>query len=258
MEISEQELASLTGDLEEMHHALLPGFQSALAAMAEEVGDRLAMLGRWTAREASRRNFIRGGLATAGTLGAGIAVAACGSSEGARPTGAVGGEGGDLRIARLAASLEVLAVNTYEAALMAVASGTLGKVPPAIATFAKTVKGQHAEHRDNWNALLTKNSRPAQTAPDPKLNGTVLDGLSKAKSVTDIAELALSLENIALQTYVAGAGATIDRGARLISLTIAPVEAQHAAILNFVLGRYPVPDVQVKNDMARSPEDVDI
>ena len=35
--------------------------------------------------------------------------------------------------------------------------------------------------------------------------------------------------------------------------TIAPVEAQHAAILNFVLGQYPVPDDFLPTDKAASP-----
>ena len=36
--------------------------------------------------------------------------------------------------------------------------------------------------------------------------------------------------------------------------TIEPVELQHAAILNFVLGKYPVPDTFTKMDGARPPE----
>jgi hypothetical protein len=35
--------------------------------------------------------------------------------------------------------------------------------------------------------------------------------------------------------------------------TIAPVEAMHAAILNFVLGQYPVPDNFLATTMAANP-----
>ena len=35
--------------------------------------------------------------------------------------------------------------------------------------------------------------------------------------------------------------------------TIAPVEAMHAAILNFVLGQYPVPDDFLPTDKAANP-----
>jgi hypothetical protein len=39
-------------------------------------------------------------------------------------------------------------------------------------------------------------------------------------------------------------------------LSIAPVEAQHVAILNFVLGRPPVPDAFSRTDMAASTRDL--
>ncbi len=38
--------------------------------------------------------------------------------------------------------------------------------------------------------------------------------------------------------------------------TIEPVELQHAAISNFVLGKYPVPDTFTKTDGARPLTDV--
>lgn len=256
IEISEDELLTMTAELDEMHHDTMPRFQRALTQMTEEVGEHLSTIREVVHRDATRRNFLRGGLVTAGALGGGMVIAACGSSSVASPASPAGGEATDLQVVRLATSLEVLAVNTYDAALKAATSGALGSVPPAIATFATTVKGQHADHRDDWNTVLTKNGRPAQTDPDPKLNGMVQDSLGKVKTVADVATLALTLENVALQTYTAGAPLVMDKSARLIALTIAPVEAQHAAILNFVLGNYPVPDVQVKNDQARTPDDL--
>ena len=51
---------------------------------------------------------------------------------------------GDLAVAAVAASLENLAVFAYTAGLSAATAGKLGTVPPAVATFATTVKGQHA------------------------------------------------------------------------------------------------------------------
>jgi hypothetical protein len=39
-------------------------------------------------------------------------------------------------------------------------------------------------------------------------------------------------------------------------LSIAPVEAQHVAILNFVLGISPVPDAFTRTDMAASTTDL--
>ena len=48
----------------------------------------------------------------------------------------------------LAASLEVLAVNTYGAALDAATSGALGDVPPAVAEFVTTAQAHHQAHLD--------------------------------------------------------------------------------------------------------------
>ena len=51
-------------------------------------------------------------------------------------------------MAAVAASLENLAVFAYTAGLSAATAGKLGTVPPAVATFATTVKGQHQQHAD--------------------------------------------------------------------------------------------------------------
>ncbi|MFN2568789.1 MAG: ferritin-like domain-containing protein [Candidatus Dormibacteria bacterium] len=188
---------------------------------------------------------------TVGAL-AGAVMAGCGSAGSATPYASSSADIADLQIARMGAGLEALAMTTYDAILSATTAGTLGPVPAAFSLLVNRLKGQHAEHRDSWNALLTQNSRPAQTEPDAGLIRGVREDLSRAASVMDVARLALRVESITLQSYVAGAQATRDRNARRISLTIAPVEAEHTAILSLVLGRYPVPDVQVKRDMARS------
>jgi len=43
---------------------------------------------------------------------------------------------------------------------------------------------------------------------------------------------------------------------RAVALSIAPVEAQHIAILNFVLGMYPVPSTFIMTDKAASVTDL--
>ena len=60
----------------------------------------------------------------------------------------------------MAASLENLAVFAYTAGLSAATAGKLGSVPPAVATFATTVKGQHQQHADAWNGVLSRTARP--------------------------------------------------------------------------------------------------
>ena len=76
------------------------------------------------------------------------------------------------------------------------------------------------------------------------------------KTVVDATKLALTLETVAVETYTAGSALVTVKANRLVALTIAPVEAQHIAILNYVLGQYPVPYSFIQTDMAASPKDL--
>ncbi|HEV2633506.1 MAG TPA: ferritin-like domain-containing protein, partial [Actinocrinis sp.] len=61
------------------------------------------------------------------------------------------------------------------------------------------------------------------------------------------------LENQAAQTYLFAAGNVTSAGGIATAASIAPVEAMHAAILQFVLGEYPVPDTFLGTGKAASP-----
>ena len=52
----------------------------------------------------------------------------------------------DLAVPTVTASLENLAEFAYTAGLHAATAGSLGVVPPTVATFAITARAQHAEH----------------------------------------------------------------------------------------------------------------
>ena len=67
----------------------------------------------------------------------------------------------------MAASLENLAVFAYTAGLAAATAGKLGTVPPAVATFATTVKGQHQQHAAAWNAVLKSHGKAPVTVTNP-------------------------------------------------------------------------------------------
>ncbi|MHB8718517.1 MAG: ferritin-like domain-containing protein [Candidatus Dormibacteria bacterium] len=252
--ISEHELMQLTRALDEMHNDTKPQFEDRLHTLTAVIRDQVEEARGLVHINSTRRNFLRGGLVTAGALGAGAVVAACGDTTGgASPTAS---PSGDLKVAQLAASLEVLAVNTYQTALTAAGKGAFGAVPPAVATFATTAMKQHQDHENGWNSALTQNGLPAQTAPDPKYDAIVKSALPGLKTVTDVANLALTLETVAVETYTAGASLVTAKANRAVALTIAPVEAQHIAILNFVLGKYPVPASFIMTDMAASPSDL--
>jgi hypothetical protein len=232
---TEHELIARTVELDELHHDV------GMPAMAEALG---AMGGT------SRRTFLLGaGAAVAG--GAAVAVGGGAlpqlAAASTRRLSSVKGSSafppaglkGDLAVAAVAASLENLAVFAYTAGLTAATQGKLGTVPPAVATFATTVKGQHQQHADAWNAVLKSNGKAAVTVTNPTLTPTVQSDFAKVTDITGLAQLALTLETIAAQTYQAETAKLKSSAAIQLSSSIQPVEMQHIAILYYVLGMYP-------------------
>ena len=206
------------------------------------------------ASRVSRRGFLGG---TAGAIGAGLVLAACGDdgtttgagAPGTSPITTVAGAN-DAKIAMLAAGLEVLAVGTYKAALDAAGAGKIGTVPPAVATFATTARDQHQKQLDAWNAVLTKaGAKPVET-PNAALKPTVDAEFAKVTDVTGVARLALKLEQIAAATYLSAIPLIGDKSAIELAGSIQIIDMQHAAILLYVLGEYPVPDIFAKTDLA--------
>jgi len=146
---------------------------------------------------------------------------------------------GDLAVAAVAASLENLAVFAYTAGLTAATQGKLGTVPPAVATFATTVKGQHQQHAAAWNAVLQSHGKAPVTVTNPTLTPTVQADFAKVTDIAGLAQLAVTLETIAAQTYQVETSKLKSSAAIQLSSSIQPVEMQHIAILYYVLGMYP-------------------
>ena len=255
--ISEGELSRLTRDLDEAHREYLPLMHAAATDLGEELRDtRSAQPG-----PASRRRFLLG----AGGVAAALTLAACsssgtknavgvGASSSTSPSGSSGSVyTGDLQVVALATALENQAVGAYTATLAAAKAGKLGTVPPAVGTFATTAMAQHADHAKAWNAVLTGAGKPAITGVPLSNQSATLKALGAATTVGDVAKLALELENQAAQTYLFAAYNVSSAGGIATAASIAPVEAMHAAILNFVLGQYPVPDDFLPVDKAASP-----
>ena len=78
---------------------------------------------------------------------------------------------------------------------------------------------------------------------------------AQVKDVPGLATLALDLENVAAATYLAAIDAVKSPAGIKAAATIQPVEMQHAAVLNFLLGQYPVPDTFAKKDDTRTTSD---
>jgi hypothetical protein len=233
MAISEAELTSLTQDLDDLHNDVgMPAMHAAVGRWTEEI-------------RTSRRGFLIG----AGAVVGGVVLAACSSSSPSATTATTGGSTtgsgkltGDLAVAALAASLENLAVAAYGDVLTAAGAGKLGTVPPAVATFVTTVKAQHTQHAQAWNSAIVAAGHPAITGPDQALVPTVDKAFAKVTDVGGAAQLALTLEDIAGATYQSAISAVKAKSSIQVAASIQPVELQHAAILHFVLGQYPVPN----------------
>jgi hypothetical protein len=265
IQISEAELVGLTDELDEMHHESMPKMYEAVAEWADLRQERkLSSIGDLTSFASSRRGFLAG----AGIALGGLVIAACGGSsskDSSSTTKAAAGSGsgpgsklsGDLAIAALATSLENLAVGTYQAGIDAANMGKLGTVPPAVVTFAQTAQQQHRDHADAWNAILTGAGKPKVTGVDSTVKAAVIDpAFAKVTDVGGLAKLALQLEDVAAATYLESIGLIKSPGGIKTSASIQPVEMQHAAILNFVLGQYPVPDAFAQTAGARSTSDM--
>jgi hypothetical protein len=88
------------------------------------------------------------------------------------------------------------------------------------------------------------------TEPNATLKPTVDAEFAKVTDVTGAAKLALMLEQIASATYLNAQNVLTDKDAIMLAGSIQIIDAQHASILLYVLGEYPVPDVFAKTEMA--------
>lgn len=134
----------------------------------------------------------------------------------------------DIQILQTAASIENLAVATYEAALGLPFAGSL---PSVVQTFVTTTKNQHAEHAQAFNAATERLGGQPQTATDPVLQEVVNGALPGLTGPGPVVQLAITLENGAAETYVKNVGQLKDKDARNVTASIMGVEAQHVSIL---------------------------
>lgn len=226
-----------------------------------------------TSSRSSRRAMFLGAAGGAGALlvatrasGAGAGSASVvtdppGTSEpsgsattvAAEDTEAVPTDPRDLPAANLAASLEVLAVNTYTSALEAATAGALGEVPPAVAEFVGTALEHHQAALDAWNGVLDGAGEPAVTEPPADLAAAVAEQFGAVTDVVGAAELALSLEQTASDTYLDAISTLYTPAALELAGSIQVTAMQRSSILLFVLGQYPVPDTFANTEMSVVP-----
>jgi hypothetical protein len=199
-----------------------------------------------------RRFLVAGGAGAAavtalGVFGPPLATADAASAPAKRPSASH-----DLEVAALAAGLEVLVVGTYKSTLDASAAGSLGTVPAAGAAYVKTAMSHHQTHLDRWNARLQAAGRPIATFPNSRLKPKIDRAVAQAKDFAHAAKLARDLEETAAATYLRAIPTLQSPDAVKLAGSIHIIDMAHIAILNYVLGEYPVPDTFADTGKAAS------
>ncbi|MFI9106497.1 ferritin-like domain-containing protein [Streptomyces fildesensis] len=134
----------------------------------------------------------------------------------------------DIMALQTAASLENLAISVYRTAagLPFIKDGN-----KTVAAFIAKTTAQHQAHVKAFNAAATQAGGKAQTGPDPKYAAVVKEALPTIKTPADVVALAITLEDVAAQTYTKNVGQVSDAQLRKLFASVAPVEAQHRATL---------------------------
>ncbi|WP_446041331.1 ferritin-like domain-containing protein [Streptomyces sp. SID1121] len=196
------------------------------------------------AAEPPARWWRRGG-ALAGAIGAATLL---GSARAAAAT-----TKDDIMALQTAASIENLAVSVYQTAagLSFIKDGN-----KTIATFIAKTTQQHQAHAKAFNAAATQAGGKAQTGTDPKYAAVVKQTLPTIKNSADVVKLAITLEDVAAQTYTKNVGQVSSAQLRQLFASVAPVEAQHRATLLAVQSLLASGDdslIAIPTDVAKLP-----
>lgn len=180
--------------------------------------------------DSSRRSLLArlglaGGAATVAGTGMGAAIASILARPAAADTAL------DVQILQTASSLEKLAVGTYGAALTLPFIKDGNKV---VVAFAEMTMKQHDEHKQAFQAQTTKLGGKAQDQPNPKYAAVVEQTKPSLKAPGDVVKLAMTLEQVARDTYLADLSQFSDVNSRFLMATVLGVETQHLATLRAV------------------------
>ena len=180
--------------------------------------------------DGDRRRFLTRSLFAAGTVTAG----AFGAGFLRNAVTRVYAAGTDLDALQTSAAIENLAVAVYTKAA-GLPANVSGASNPVVLKFVQTTISQHTDHANAFNAAIMQLGGKAQTGVDEVVfNGVVVPALPKITGPEDVLALAITLEDAAAQTYVKFGSQANDANAVKTWASIAPVEAQHVAVLTAV------------------------
>lgn len=236
MTLNERAFRELITESQDLHVDAMRGIRQTLPALAEIRAERRGQ--EIDTEEIARFNTGRrqvlagvgyggGGLALRGLLAGGFG----GMFAGLLATPARADEALDIQILQTAASLEILAVNTYNTALALpfIASGN-----PLVAQFARTTMQQHDEHRQAFQAQTTALGGQPQDQPNPTFQQVVQQAAPGLQAPADVVALAATLEKVATDTYLVNLTMFEDTRSKEIMGSVLGVEAQHLATLRAV------------------------
>ena len=235
MKIDDRQLKELIVESEDLQVDALRDVKRTLPDLAEIGKSRRGQpvdVDRVNAFNDGRRRLLRNGgmglgaLSARGLLGGAFGATLLGIV--AKPAHAQ--EDLTVQILQTAASLENLAVATYEAAL----GLPFFDQNATVVAFAQTTMEQHGEHADAFNAQAETLGGQAQTEVNPVYNQVVQDALPGLTGYGPVVDLAAQLETVATQTYVSNVMMLDDVTAKELFASIMGVEAQHLATLRAV------------------------
>lgn len=240
MPLDDQALGELVEQSQDLHADAMRQATEELDALVElgherrarnEIDPEESLLGAQAAQEGIRKGLVAGGALAATAFGAALMSLASSPAFAASAT--------DVQILQTAASIENLAVNTYKTALTLPYIGG-SSANGVVKAFATTTMGQHAQHAQAFNSAVTALGGKAQNSPDPKYVPVVNNAVtaitkdSPSAGALAVVNLAMTLENVAAETYVANCSMLSDSNAKKITASIMGVEAQHVAVLSAV------------------------
>jgi rubrerythrin len=201
-------LTELTVQSQDLNSDAVRITREALGEFADQESERAAQH-RWAPMA-----MVAGLVGAGAALGAGQASAATSSS--------------DIQALQTAASIENLAVSVYTTAagLPFIKNGNA-----TVAAFIAKTTMQHTAHGQAFNAAVTQAGGKVQNAADPKYAAVVKSALPTIKGPADVVKLAITLEDVAAQTYTKNVTEVSDSALRKLFGSVAPVEAQHRAVL---------------------------
>ena len=160
--------------------------------------------------------------------------------------------GPDLDALEFAASLEVVAGAAYRKGSGELTAGRLGEVPPAGSELLQSAATQHGQALTAINDLLESAGRSPVSESNVEFESAVVTpALTAAKGWPEVASLARTVEATLSATYLQSIHSTLQSPAALrLAGGIQATAQKRVAILNFMLGEYPVPDTFQKTDAA--------